>query len=112
MGVGIRGARKVLAGAAVSLLAALVFAAPARATIRYEISLSRPAQHQFHVTMTIPDVRQNVVVQMPAWSTLYQIRDFAYHVADLHAVDSTGKPLHVVRSDKQTWTIQARGEVR
>ena len=112
MGVGIRGARKVLAGAAVSLLAALFFAAPARATIRYEISLSRPAQHQFHVTMTIPDVRQNVVVQMPAWNTLYQIRDFAYHVADLHAVDSAGKPLHVTRSDKQTWTIQARGEVR
>ena len=106
------GAGRPVAVLALSLLALLATVAPAHATIRYEISLARPAQHQFHVTMTIPDVRQSVVVQMPAWSTLYQIRDFAYHVADLHAVDSTGKPLHVARSDKQTWTIQGQGEVR
>src|SRR5579872_288974 len=97
---------------AAPLLALLTAATPARATIRYEISLARPAQHQFHVTMTIPEVRQSVVVQMPAWSTLYQIRDFAYHVADLHAVDAMGKPLHVTRTDKETWTIQGQGEVR
>ncbi len=61
---------------------------PARATIRYEISLAHPAQHQFHVAMTIPDVRQRVVVQIPAWNTLYQIRDFGYRVVDLHATDA------------------------
>ncbi len=87
-------------------------AIPARATIRYEISLARPAQHQFHVTMVIPDVRQKVVVQIPAWNTLYQIRDFGYHVTGLHASDAAGKPLRVSRSDKQTWTIQAQGEIR
>ena len=92
---------------------ALLAAAPAaRATIRYDVSLARPAQHQFHVTMTIPDVRQSVVVQMPAWSTLYQIRDFAYHVTALHAVDASDNPLTVVRLDGQTWRIQAQGEVR
>ena len=108
----IRGAARPLAAFASCLLAFLAAAPPARATIRYEISLARPAQHQFHVTMTIPDVRQSVVVQMPAWNTLYQIRDFAYHVAALHAVDAAGKPLRVSRSDKQTWTIQGQGEVR
>ena len=87
-------------------------AIPARATIRYEISLARPAQHQFHVTMIIPEVRQNVVVQIPAWSTLYQIRDFGYHVLGLHASDAAGKLLHVSRSDKQTWTIEGQGEIR
>jgi len=85
---------------------------PARATIRYEISLAHPAQHQFHVTMTIPDVRQHVVVQIPAWNTLYQIRDFGYHVVDLHATDAEGKPLNVSRSDKQTWTISGQGAIR
>jgi predicted metalloprotease with PDZ domain len=93
-------------------LALLAVAAPARATIRYEISLARPAQHQFHVTMTIPDVRQSVTVQIPAWNTLYQIRDFGYHVQGLHAIDAAGKPLRVSRSDKQTWTIQGQGEIR
>jgi predicted metalloprotease with PDZ domain len=93
-------------------LTLLAFATPARATIRYDISLARPAQHQFHVTMTIPEVRQSVTVQIPAWSTLYQIRDFGYHVLGLHAIDAAGKPLHVSRSDKQTWMIQGQGEIR
>ncbi len=93
-------------------LALLTVAPPARATIRYEISLAHPAQHQFHVTMTIPDVRQSVTVQIPAWSTLYQIRDFGYHVLGLRAIDATGKPLRVSRSDKQTWAIEGQGEVR
>jgi predicted metalloprotease with PDZ domain len=87
-------------------------AVPARATIRYEISLARPAQHEFRVTMIIPEVRQSVVVQIPAWSTLYQIRDFGYHVLGLHASDAAGKPLRVSRSDKQTWTIEGQGEIR
>jgi predicted metalloprotease with PDZ domain len=89
-----------------------VAAVPARATIRYEIAIAHPAQHQFHVTMTIPDVRQSVVVQMPAWNALYQIRNFAYRVTALRAVDSAGKPLPISRSDKQTWTIQGKGDIR
>ena len=101
-----------LKAAAILYLAMLAVATPARATIRYEISLARPAQHQFHVTMTIPAVRQSVTVQIPAWSTLYQIRDFGYHVLGLHAIDAAGKPLRVSRSDKQTWTIQGQGEIR
>lgn len=87
-------------------------AIPAGATIRYEISLAKPAQHEFHVAMTIPDVRQSVMVQVPAWSTLYQIRDFGYHVLGLHASDSAGKPLRVSRSDKETWTIEGSGDIR
>ena len=61
----------------------LLAAAPARATIRYEVSVAHPAAHTFHVTMTIPEVHGSVVIQMPAWNTLYQIRDFGYHVIDL-----------------------------
>ncbi len=57
----------------------LALAAPARATIRYDVSLAHPERHQFHVTMTVPVVQGaqgNVTVQMPAWNALYQIRDF------------------------------------
>src|SRR4029077_15261603 len=71
-------------------LLALAAPAPARATIRYEISLARPAQHQFHVSMIIPGARSSVTVQMPAWNALYQIRDFAYRVTDFHAASASG----------------------
>ena len=32
-----------------------------QATIRYEVSLAHPEQHLFHVTMTIPDVDDEVI---------------------------------------------------
>jgi predicted metalloprotease with PDZ domain len=86
--------------------AALAAPARARATIRYEISLARPAQHQFHVTMTIPGAHGSVTVQMPAWNALYQIRDFAYRVTDFHATGASGNALAVRRLDKETWRIE------
>jgi len=92
--------------AIVICLLAFVAPAPARATIRYEISLSHPAQHQFHVSMIIPGVRGSVTVQMPAWNALYQIRDFAYRVSDFRAVDASGNALAVRRLDKETWHIE------
>ncbi len=68
----------------------LLAATPARATIQYEISVARPSAHRFHVTMMIPDVHGSVLVQMPAWNALYQIRDFGYHVIDLRVASGAG----------------------
>ena len=86
-----------------------LWAAPARATIRYDVSLAHPERHQFHVTMTVPVVQGaqgNVTVQMPAWNALYQIRDFG---ASRHAIsapsDAAGNSLPVRRLDKGTWRI-------
>ena len=84
----------------------MFLAAPARATIRYEISLAHPGQHQLHVTMTVDNALGDVIVQMPAWNALYQIRDFAYRVSDFHAIDDAGIALQVHRLDKQTWRIE------
>ena len=108
-----------------SLCAFVLFAAaPARATIRYDVSLAHPERHQFHVTMTVPaaDVAQgNVTLQMPAWNALYQIRDFGARVTDFRAADAAGNALPVRRLDKSTWRIEtqssgqsraARAEIR
>ena len=65
--------------------------------------------------MAIPDVQDSVVIQMPAWNALYQIRDFAHQISNLRATGATGTPLPVQRLDKQTWRIETpagRGEVR
>jgi len=92
---------------ALTVVLALAAPAPARATIRYEISLAHPAQHQFHVSMINPSERASVTEQMQAWNALYQIRDFAYRVSDFRATDDVShNPLSVRRLDKDTWRVE------
>ncbi len=86
-------------------------ALPAQATIRYAVSIAQPEQHTFRVAMTIPEVRREVVVALPAWNALYQIRDFAYHVSLLRATDESAKALPVAMLDKQTWRITGSGAI-
>ena len=73
------------------LVCLLGWAGPSCATIRYEVSISYPEQHLFHVTMTIPEVNGEVSVKIPAWNALYQIRDFSSHVQHVEAFAGAGK---------------------
>ncbi len=91
-------------------LCALSCASSTEATIRYEVSLSHPEQHLFHVTMTIPDVNGEVEVEIPAWNALYQIRDFSSHIQRVEASASSAKAL-AEKVDKQTWRITGRGAI-
>lgn len=102
---------RMFPAAALAFAALITTAYPARATIRYQVGLSRPADHTFHIGMTIPGVRGNVTVQMAAWDALYQIRDFAHHVSEMRASDASGRDLRVNRLDKQTWRIEGSGDV-
>jgi predicted metalloprotease with PDZ domain len=91
----------------------LFFARPAAATIGYHISLKNPGQHLFHVSMKIPaqPADQEIIVALPAWNALYQVRDFSYRVRDVRARDSAAPaaPLPVRMLDKQTWQISLAG---
>lgn len=93
--------------AALCWVLALLFALPAAATIRYRVSLDHPEQHVFHVAMTIETEQQNTVVALPAWNALYQVRDFAYRVRNVHAFAHSAHavPLTVQPFDKQSWQI-------
>ena len=51
-------------------LVLLALGATSEATIQYSVSLGHPEQHLFQVTMTIPDVKGEVTVQMAAWNAL------------------------------------------
>jgi predicted metalloprotease with PDZ domain len=94
-----------------SVFLTLVFlAAPVQAAIHYTVSVAHPEQHLFHVTMEIPDVSGEVVVAMPAWNALYQVRDFAMHVQRVEALVS-GRAVPIEKLDKQTWRITANGTV-
>jgi predicted metalloprotease with PDZ domain len=103
------------------LLFGFGFCSPLHATIHYHVSLEHPEQHLFHVIMTIPDVADYVVVQIPAWNALYQIRDFSAHIRQVRAtvsdtaaergVQASGNetPAPIEKIDKQTWRISVRG---
>jgi predicted metalloprotease with PDZ domain len=92
------------------ILLALFIVLPCSATIAYEISLDQPSQHLFHVRMTIPDVHGGLLLQMPVWNALYEIRDFSSRVQRVEAF-SGSQPLSVEKVDKHTWRIHGDGAV-
>ena len=89
-------------------LAAIV--SPCRATISYEISLAQPTQHLFRVTMNIPDVHGELLLQMPAWNALYEIRDFSSRVELVQAF-SGSQLLAIDKVDKLTWRAHGDGAI-
>ncbi len=97
-------------------LLVLLCAATAQATIQYQVSLMQRQEHRIGVTMTVPDVTGELVVQMPAWNGLYQIRDFAHRVQNVraHRLHDTGPPVPVAvrKRDKLTWVVAASGTIR
>src|SRR5260221_3241362 len=93
----------------VAVLLAIV-TSDAGATIRYTVSDDHTETHIFHVRMEIPDVTGEVTVQMPAWNTLYQIRDFSAHVREVAAFAGANQaPLEKV--DKLTWRVTGNGTI-
>jgi predicted metalloprotease with PDZ domain len=105
----IRGARN---WKRVAVLAALVFTTrPARATIDYSVSVAHPEKHILAVTMRVPNVHDRLVLQMPAWYALYQIRDFSSHMMQVTAKNDAGSALPIVKLDKQTWQVSGSGIV-
>jgi len=94
---------------AAALLFALI-ATGASATIRYTVLLEHPERHAFHVSMEIPDVIGEVIVQMPAWNALYQIRDFSAHVREVDAFAGANQ-VAIEKLDKLTWRITGNGTI-
>jgi predicted metalloprotease with PDZ domain len=102
---------RLLIPASFYLLSILALGSSCKATIHYLVSLEHPERHLFHVTMSIPDVPGEVIVQMPAWNALYQIRDFSSHVQQVEAFAGSQKAL-VEKMDKQTWRIKGNGTIK
>jgi predicted metalloprotease with PDZ domain len=92
-----------------AFLLALV-ANAASATIRYTVSVEHPERHIFHVTMEIPDVSGELILQMPAWNALYQIRDFSAHVREVEAFAGANQAA-VEKLDKLTWRVAGNGTI-
>jgi predicted metalloprotease with PDZ domain len=94
----------------VALASALLLSLRADAAIRYQVSLTHPEQHLFHVQMDVPDVQEHVSLQMAAWNALYEIRDFSSHLQQVQAFVN-GQPTNITKLDKLTWQVQGSGTV-
>jgi predicted metalloprotease with PDZ domain len=80
--------------------------------IRFQIAMPEPQSHELVLAMEIPAMpeRARLRIGMPAWAPgSYMVRDFARHIYDLEITDLRGKPLPVVRLDKQRWEIASEG---
>jgi len=61
--------------------------------------------------MTIPDVTDEVIVRMPAWNALYQVRDFSSHVQQVEAFAGPKKAF-IEKTNKQTWRVKGTGTIK
>ncbi|HXX71906.1 MAG TPA: hypothetical protein VEI55_06395 [Candidatus Acidoferrum sp.] len=97
------GARSALASLA--YLVGLLAPRPAVATIQYRVSLGDTGTHQFGVTVTIPVEGRGVMTALPAWNTLYRIRDFSQRLGSVRGfcARETPVPLAKRQVDKDTW---------
>ncbi len=87
------------------LLLAVFLPAPAGATIRYSISLSARAAGRFQVHMEVPLVQDSLEVDMPVWNALYQVRDFASRIEQLHAATPAGGVVPLRRLTPHSWRL-------
>jgi predicted metalloprotease with PDZ domain len=104
-------ARRLPYAVATAFFCLLLVSPPAsRAEIHYAVSLAHPEQHLFHVSIEIPDVKDDLKLQLAAWNALYQIRDFSSHVQQVQAfVD--GERVPIEKLDKLTWHVKGSGTI-
>ena len=94
-----------------TILCLLFFTAvAAKADIHYTVSLDHPEQHLFHVTVEVPNVKDQLTLQMAAWNALYEIRDFSSHVQEVLAF-ANGQPVEIKKIDKLTWQVTGSGTI-
>src|SRR5688500_13214653 len=122
-----------LALAACLLLLAQAAATPARAQansqnrraaaaeapeIAFTVSMPRPHTHLFEVEARFgfrAAAPASLELVMPVWTPgSYLVREFARHVQDFTAADSSGRALAWAKTEKHTWRVETGGarEVR
>jgi predicted metalloprotease with PDZ domain len=92
------------------LLTAFLVAAVTRVaaqSVRYEVAVTDPASHLFHVTAELPSGgKDTLYLSLPAWSPgAYEIQNYARYVRGFGATSAAAQPLFWDRFDKDTWRI-------
>jgi predicted metalloprotease with PDZ domain len=79
--------------------------------IRYTVSFPAPHTHYVEVRAQVPTAgRPDIELMMPVWTPgSYLVREFSRHVENVSAADEAGRPLPVVKSEKNRWRVTTRG---
>lgn len=73
----------------------------------YFVSLADNANHLAHVGIRFTQPAETVILNMPVWNALYQVRDFAANIENVRATDASGRPLTVTKSSTSEWQVTA-----
>ena len=84
-------------------------ASPQPQPTEYFVSLADNASHLAHVSIRFTAARGPVTLDMPVWNALYQVRDFAANVEDVHAHDASGQLLPVLHTRTSEWQVPPAG---
>ena len=93
------------------VVAVLIFAGPllvaaqSPSPVIYTVSLAHPGSHLVHVTMQLAAGAFERELQLPVWTSLYQVRDFSQNMDWLKATSLSGQPLPLRKLDKSRWRI-------
>jgi predicted metalloprotease with PDZ domain len=92
--------------------AAAATVAAALPEINYTVSMSKPWTHLLEVEMRVKPAQKadSTEIMMPVWTPgSYLIREYARHVQDFAAKDTSGNALAWEKTNKNTWRIATKG---
>ena len=76
--------------------------------MRYRVSMPEPHSHLFHVEVVLEQVTGSAELVFPVWTPgSYMVREFARHIEGVRAEDAAGRPLQLVRLDKNRFQVPA-----
>jgi predicted metalloprotease with PDZ domain len=83
--------------------------ANAQTPVRYDLSFFNAVHHEARITLTLSDVRANVLELRMSRSSpgRYALHEFAKNVYDVKAVDRDGTPLTLTRPSPYQWNISS-----
>jgi len=71
----------------------------------YFVSLAGYSTHLAHVSIRFTQAAGPFQLNMPVWNALYQVRNFAAHVADVRATDASGRPVSLSHKQISEWRV-------
>jgi predicted metalloprotease with PDZ domain len=93
------------------VVAVLILTVPLRVAAQspppviYTVSLAHPSNHLAHVTVQLGPGASERELQLPVWTSLYQVRDFSQNMDWVKATSPSGQALPLRKLDKSRWRI-------
>src|SRR5256885_11061316 len=82
--------------------------------IDYTVAIADQAQHLFHVTADVQNIREDHLnLQLPTWTPgWYTVENYAKNILRFAVTDTRGARLQPMMTKKQTWRVETRGVER